>query len=255
MDDGRPRWTDDGLTDRRAKNQTVKGININGKEFRLSQYADDIQIFLDGTERSLQETLSILNMFYSMSGLKINIEKTRAILIGALSNSETQMCRNQRLDWSQGPFKVLGVTFTMEVFDIWDINSNEILIRIENLCKQWLKRKLTLMGRITITKSLPLSKFTHLFLALPNPPEELIKKLNKIFFTFLWNSGPVSQFILSTGQLAPWGASQPWLACPPRGQAVPGYLTPCLGYLYPRGASCPGRFILPPRPYIENFVL
>ena len=79
MDDGRPQWTDDGLTDRRAKNQTVKGININGKEFRLSQYADDIQIFLDGTERSLQETLSILNMFYSMSGLKINIEKTRAI--------------------------------------------------------------------------------------------------------------------------------------------------------------------------------
>ena len=46
------------------------------------------------------------------------------------------------------------------------------------------------MGKITIIKSLALSKFTHLFLALPNPPEELIKKLNKIFFTFLWNSGP-----------------------------------------------------------------
>ena len=53
------------------KNQSVKGISINGKEFRLSQYADDTQIFLDGTERSLQDTLSILNMFYSMSGLKI----------------------------------------------------------------------------------------------------------------------------------------------------------------------------------------
>ena len=56
-------------------NQTVKGISINGKEFRLSQYADDTQIFQDGTERSLQETLSILNMFYSMSDLKINFEK------------------------------------------------------------------------------------------------------------------------------------------------------------------------------------
>ena len=173
-------------------NQTVKGISINGKEFRLSQYADDTQIFLDGTEWSLQETLSILNMFYSMSSLKINNEKTRAIWIGAFSNSEMQMCRNQRLDWSQGPFKVLGVTFTTEVFDIWDINSNEILIRIENLCKQWSKRKLTLMGRITIIKSLALSKFTHLFLALPNPPEELIKKLNKIFFTFFMEFRPGS---------------------------------------------------------------
>ena len=83
-----------------------------------------------------------------------------------------QMCRNQRLHWSQGPFKVLGVTFSTEEFDIWDINSNYILTRIENLCKQWSKRKLTLMGRIMIIK------FTHLFLALPNPHEELIKKLN-----------------------------------------------------------------------------
>ena len=164
------------------------------------------------------------------------------------------MCRNQRLDWSQGPFKVLGVTFTMEVFDIWDINSNEILIRIENLCKQWSKRKLTLMGRITITKSLPLSKFTHLFLALPNPPEELIKKLNKIFFTFLWNSGPVSQFILPTGQLAPRGASQPWLACPPGGKVSRDILPPALVIFTPGGASCPGRLSCPPRPYIENFV-
>ena len=49
----------------------------------------------------------------------------------------------------------------------------------------------------------------------------------------------------------------PWTACPPGGkptavglspggQAVPGYLTPHPGYLHPQGASCPGRFILPP---------
>ena len=109
------------------KNQTLKRIIINGKEFRLSQYADDTQIFLDGTEKSLKKTLSILNLYCNMSGLKINIEKTRAIWIGALSHSVEQLCRNQRLDWSQDPFKVLGVTFTTEVFDIWNINSNEII--------------------------------------------------------------------------------------------------------------------------------
>ena len=118
--------------------------------------------------------------FFKVGGIK-----TRAIWIGALSHSVEQLCRNQRLDWSQDPFKVLGVTFTTEVFDIWNINSNEIITKIENLCKQWAKRKLTLIGRITIIKSLALSKFTHLFLALPYPPEELIKKLNKIFYTFL----------------------------------------------------------------------
>lgn len=46
------------------------------------------------------------------------------------------------------------------------------------------KRKLTLFGRITIIKSLALAKFIHLFLALPNPPGDLIKKLEKCFLSF-----------------------------------------------------------------------
>ena len=49
---------------------------------------------------------------------------------------------------------------------------------------------MTLIGRITIIKSLALAKFVHLFLALPNPPGELVKNLEKIFYIFLWNSGP-----------------------------------------------------------------
>ena len=51
----------------------------------------------------------------------------------------------------------------------------------------------------------------------------------------------------------------PSLSCPldslpPGGQAVPGYLTPRPGYFNPRGASCPGRFILPPA-HIKKILL
>ena len=94
--------------------QNIKGIEINGKEHRLSQYADDTQIFLDGTEESLSRTLTILTSFYNMSGLKINVEKTKAIWIGISSNSKRQLCKDYKLDWTQGPFKILGVTFTTE---------------------------------------------------------------------------------------------------------------------------------------------
>ena len=45
------------------KNQHIQGININNKNFVLSQYADDTQIFLDGSELSLRETLNTLNEF------------------------------------------------------------------------------------------------------------------------------------------------------------------------------------------------
>ena len=42
------------------ENEIITGIKINGKEFRLSQYADDTQLFLDGTDQSLKETLNVL---------------------------------------------------------------------------------------------------------------------------------------------------------------------------------------------------
>ena len=57
------------------------------------------------------------------------------------------------------------------------------------MLKQCSKRKRTLLCRITIIKSLALSKFVSLFLSLPNPPVELIKELEVIFFKFLWNAG------------------------------------------------------------------
>lgn len=73
------------------------------------------------------------------------------------------------------------MTFTTELFDIWDVNSNDIINKVEKMFKQWARRKLTLLGRITIIKSLALAKFIYLFLALPNPPGELIKRLEKLF--------------------------------------------------------------------------
>ena len=52
------------------KNINIKGIAINNKEMKISQYADDTQILLDGTERSLRESLQVLSKFYKLSGLK-----------------------------------------------------------------------------------------------------------------------------------------------------------------------------------------
>ena len=171
-------------------NKDIKGIHINNKEFKLSQYADDTQLLLDGSEISLKEALRTLKQYYIMSGLKINVDKTRALWIGSLSNSEKTLCDEYPLDWSQEPLKALGVVFSPLVFNIWDLNSQEVLLKVKNILNQWSRRKLTLIGRITVIKSLALSKFVHLFISLPAPPNELIKELEKMFYKFLWNSGP-----------------------------------------------------------------
>ena len=57
------------------KNDNVKGITVNDKEFLASQYADDTTLILDGSEESLETCLSILKFYADTSGLHINMEK------------------------------------------------------------------------------------------------------------------------------------------------------------------------------------
>ena len=125
-----------------------------------------------------------------MSGLNINEDKTNALWIGSMSRSDVRLWNECKLDWEQGPIKILGVIFTPGVFDIWDLNSELIITKMEILFKSLSERKLTLPGKITVIKYVVFSKFIHLFIALPNPPERLIKQLDKYFYNFLWTAGP-----------------------------------------------------------------
>ena len=93
-------------------NKDIKGIQINNKELKLSQYANDTHLLLDGAENSLKGALRTLKQYYIMSGLKINVDKTRALWIGSLSNSEETLCQEYPLDWSQEPLKALGVVLS-----------------------------------------------------------------------------------------------------------------------------------------------
>ena len=45
------------------KNTIVKGIDIHGYEVKISQFADDTTIFLDGSQSCLQAALNILEKF------------------------------------------------------------------------------------------------------------------------------------------------------------------------------------------------
>jgi hypothetical protein len=89
-------------------------------------------------------------------------------------------------------FKVLGLEFDVNLGDMIKTNFENKIVAIQNLLKDWERRNLTPIGRITVIKSLALSKLVHLFTSLPNPSKNIVDKLNKIFFNFLWRS-PVAK--------------------------------------------------------------
>lgn len=167
-------------------NKNIKGINIDNTEICLLQYADDTCIFLDGSEKSLKSSLDLLFQFSKYSGLKPNIEKTKAIWIGSKINSKDMLCKDTGLEWTSEAFTVLGIKYTPDLEHISISNYSNKLSEIQRDLKSWSKRNLTLFGKITVIKSLLLPKLTHLFTSLPKPENNIIQKLEKAFYNYLW---------------------------------------------------------------------
>ena len=69
------------------------------------------------------------------------------------------------------------------------INYTDKIRKIASLIKLWTRRYLTPLGKITVIKTLLLPLLNHLFISIPNPNDQILTKLNKICFEFLWE-GP-----------------------------------------------------------------
>ena len=173
----------------RESNQ-VKGITVNNQDFLLSQFADDTAICLDGTEDSFNETIRLLSNFADFSGLKINFDKTIVTWIGSMKNSNIRFLRDKNFCWDPGIFTYLGIKFSLNINSMPDINYSDKLKEIKNLLLVWKKRQLTPFGKITVLKTLAISKITHLFLTLPDPSDKFMNQLDRLFFQFLWDEKP-----------------------------------------------------------------
>ena len=174
------------LSIRLRNNKNIKGINIDNVELKFSQYAFDVTAFLDGSKTSLEETLQELDTFANISGLKTNFDKTQVIWIGAKNYNTDAIKTRWKLSWGTTRFKLLGITFDVDLDKMIGINYMDKIAQIKNSIKMWRRRFLTRLGKITVIKSLLLPKITHLLLSLPNPDTEILNIISSIFYDFLW---------------------------------------------------------------------
>ena len=95
-----------------------------------------------------------------MTSLRLNNEKTKGLWIGSNSGKQIRLCPEQPFKWIQNKIKTLGV---------WQLINQEEKIRLnyeENWRKQktgcllnnWKIRWITLLGKITVIKSLSASQ-------------------------------------------------------------------------------------------------
>lgn len=167
-------------------NKRIKGISLRDKDVLLSLFADDTTLFLDGSEESFTEAIKILDSFSKISGLKVNTDKTQIAWIGSSRNSNVKYMRDKNFIWDPGSFKVLGIHFSVNTNEITNLNFMGKIEEVKKEIGRWAKRNMTPLGKITIIKTLIISKLTHLFINLPDPSPRFLKELDEIIFRFLW---------------------------------------------------------------------
>ena len=151
-------------------NKKIKGITIDDKEYKLTQFADDTTLLLDGSKTSLQGSLNVLEIFGNISGLRMNTDKTKIIWIGRKKFSKDKISTKYQLEWGTTKFKLLGIDFSVELKDMTDMNFTQAINKIEKIIAPWKKRMLTPIGKITVIKTFLLTKLNHLFTSLRIPP-------------------------------------------------------------------------------------
>ena len=168
------------------QSKMMSGITVrNNIEVRLSQYADDLIIFLDDQPKSISGAISEIKEFSSISGLHLNVDKTKCLPIGVDSRPpQAPSCHKIQY---VNELKILGITFNRNNEALFTTNLKNKLPSIEKDILQWKRRHITLLGKITVIKSLLISQLVHLFLALPTPSKRDIAQIETKLFRFLWS--------------------------------------------------------------------
>ena len=89
--------------------------------------------------------------------------------------------------------KILGITIPTngKYEDLIKLNYDEKKAKIKiNIIQSWIKRSLTLFGKVTIIKSLIVPQLTYLLSVLPNTGQNYLKDIDSLIFNFLWDNKP-----------------------------------------------------------------
>ena len=168
------------------QNKHIKGIKLFEKEFIYTAYADDTTFFLQN-KNSVKILLEAFHACSFFSGLKPNKSKCEIAGIGLLKGVNVALCGMECVNLENDTIKILGIHYSYNQALENDQNFTDQIIKIENVLKLWRSRSLNLEGKITVFKSLALSKIIHLALV-KTIPNTTIEELNKIQKNFIWNN-------------------------------------------------------------------
>ena len=145
---------------------------------------------LDGSRKTFLTLLKKLNDFSMISGLKLNGTKSIILRSGSLKHSTETYGTNNKFIWTSDSSSTLGICFSNDKNKNHELNLIPKINAFSNCLNRWKKHKLSVVGKIAVIKTFALPKLIYPLTVLENPKQELINKINKYMFDFLWDAKP-----------------------------------------------------------------
>ena len=82
-----------------------------------------------------------IEIFSQSSGCRLNISKSEAIWIGSKKGTQLYPFSDKGLKWNKSTFKTLGIHFSLNIKQLYDLNHMTKLKSIENTLNCWRARK------------------------------------------------------------------------------------------------------------------
>jgi hypothetical protein len=185
---------------RETKQVKVIEIKLNNTtgNLQICQLADDTILFLK-SKHEITIAMNIIEEFGNLSGLKLNKNKTEGIWLGRLKHTRDKY---ENISWTNDPVKNLAVYFGYNKTQCDKLNYEKQIKKCKGIIKNWNQRNFSLIGRITVFKSLILPNMTFIG-SCTIIPKEYIQIFKNIVYELLWRGkkDPVKRSVLSYNYL------------------------------------------------------
>ena len=166
-------------------NESIKGININPYQKKLSVCADDAD-FLASDTMLLELILQTCATFQAFPSLKLNVEKCEACWIGAEKDNPAKPIECKWVNIANEAVRTLGIYNSYDTDLVEKLNFQDYLKRFSDVIRAWEPRRLSLAGTILVFNTLVVSKLLYVC-TFKNPSTQIIESLNSIQKKFIWS--------------------------------------------------------------------
>uniref|UniRef100_A0A8C5M042 Reverse transcriptase domain-containing protein n=1 Tax=Leptobrachium leishanense TaxID=445787 RepID=A0A8C5M042_9ANUR len=149
------------------RSQDIKGLRLDGQEYKVSAYADDLLFTLTDVDRSLPSLMRVLTEFANISDYKIN--PTKSEFMGPLipNGSLVSIQETYGFKWKPEGLTYLGIKLATTQSQLIALNYDPLLRSVTEDLQKWNLPHISWLGRLNVLKMNILPRFLYLFQALP----------------------------------------------------------------------------------------